>query len=107
MEEYFKVTSKLGKTIRTSLTYWQKIVTIKHPVMSGREREVKRTLVDPEIVKESQRDRSVCLYYRRFRKLYVCVVVRHENHRGFIISTYPVDKVKYGKTLYEKAQTVS
>lgn len=107
MEEYFTVKSKLGKTIRTSLSYWHKIVTFKHPVMRGKQTVVKQTLADPDIVKESQRDESVCLYYRKFRNRYVCVVIRHENGTGFIISTYPVDKVKYGKTIYEKTQTVS
>lgn len=93
MEEYISVLSKLGRTIRTSKTYWQKIVRLKHPVMEGKEKEVKETLENPWIVKQSDKDENVCLYYRPYNKRYICVVVRHENGKGFIISTYPVDTV--------------
>lgn len=33
---YFEVVTPLGIRIRTSLSYWQKIVTFKHPIMAGR-----------------------------------------------------------------------
>lgn len=107
MSIFFAVHSKLNRVIRTTDNYWNKIVTLKHPVMEGKEKEVKQTIADPDIVKESERDANVCLYYIRYAKRYICVVARHENGTGFIISCYPVDKVKEGKILYEKTKSLS
>jgi|SRR3989338_2654688 len=107
MQSYISVHSKLGRTIRTSPNYWDRIVKLKHPVMEGREKEVRAILKDPILIKESARDPDVCLYYRTFAKRYICVVVRHENGTGFIISCYPVDKIKEGKTIYEKDKSLS
>lgn len=105
MEIYFEVHAYSERIIRTTKTYWKKIVTLKHPVMQDCEKEVQVTLKDPEVIKESERDSKVCLYYRKFGKRYICVVVRHENGTGFIISTFPVDEIKKGTVIYEKKQT--
>lgn len=107
MADYLLVLSKLGRKIRTSRAYWDKIVTLKHPVMAGKEKEVAKTIEDPYAVRESERDVNVCLYYRPFGKRYICAVVRHENGTGYIISCYPVDKIKKGKILYEKTKSIS
>lgn len=107
MQDYISVLSKLSRNIRVSKSYWVKIVKLKHPVMGDKEKEVKATLKDPILVKESAKDPDVCLYYRTFAKRYICVVVRHENGTGFIISCYPVDKIKEGKTIYEKDKSLS
>ena len=103
MPEYFEVLSKLKRRIRTTKSYWIKIITLKHPVMAGKESQVKKTLADPDIVKESEKDKSVLLYYKKFAKRFVCAVVRHENGSGFIISCYPVDKIKKGKVIYKRS----
>lgn len=107
MEDYIIVLSKLSRTIRTSKKYWQKIVTIKHPVMFGKERHVIKSLEDPVLVRQSDKDQDVCLYYGSYGKRYICVVVRHEDGTGFVISCYPVDKIKKGKILYEKTKSLS
>lgn len=107
MTDYLSIVSKLGRTIHTTKTYWDKIVNLKHPVMFGKEKEVLAVLKDPVLVKQSERDENVCLYYRVYGKRYLCVVVRHENGTGYIISCYPVDKIKKGKMLYEKAKSIS
>lgn len=110
MTVYFSVRSKFGKEIRTTKTYWTKIVTLKHPVMIGKEDIVKNTLIDPDYIVETEHDTFVCTYYKLYSKRYICVVVRHENGTGFIITTYPADVVKKGKRVYEKtkkAQAVS
>ncbi len=107
MEEYLSIPSKLGRTIRTSKEYWEKIVTLKHPVMKGKEDLVVKTVEDPLLVKRSERDSSVYLYYRFDKNRYICVVVRHENGSGYIISTFPVDTVKRGEIIYEKNTPVS
>lgn len=107
MDDYLKVLSKLNRAIRTSKSYWNTIVTLKHPVMKSKEKEVTGTLKEPILVKQSEKDKNVYLYYRKYIKRYICVVVRHENGTGYIISCYPVDKIKQGKIIYEKGQSLS
>lgn len=41
---YFEIVTPLGIQIRTTPSYWAKIVTFKHPVIAGREDLVKETL---------------------------------------------------------------
>ena len=97
----------MGRKVRTTLVYWQKITTIKHPVMSGQESEVIKTLENPQIIKRSEKDENVYLYYKKFAKRFICVVVRHEDGSGFIISCYPVNKIKKGEIVYEKGKSLS
>lgn len=101
-EIYFKVKSKLGKEISITKSYWNFIVSEKHPVIKGKEGEVKKSLVDPVQIKASQKDPNVILYYHKFEDKYLCVVARHENGTGFIITIYITDKSKKGKMLWER-----
>jgi hypothetical protein len=66
----FEVTSSLGKRVRVTEDYWQKIVTTKHPLMAGCEDLVKGILAQPEVVRRSRKDQSVFLYYGRAEKRY-------------------------------------
>ena len=57
---------------------------------------------DPEEVRRSNIDPNVYLYYRRIGRLY-CVVVKHQtDEEGFIITAYPVDKVKEGEIVWTR-----
>ena len=40
----FEVITPLGFTVRVPRAYWELIISIKHPVMSGHESDVKETL---------------------------------------------------------------
>ena len=40
----FEVITPLGFTVRLTRAYWELIVTMKHPIMSGHESDVKETL---------------------------------------------------------------
>ena len=40
----FVATAPLGFRVRVTRAYWEIIVMIKHPVMAGREDDVKKTL---------------------------------------------------------------
>lgn len=75
--------------------------------MKGREKEVKTILKDPDVIEESEKDHTVCIYYKYINTRYYCVVVKHENGDGFIITAFPVDKIKKGKKIYEKTKIVS
>jgi len=103
VEYHFEVLSKLNRKIRTTTRYWQKIVTLKHPVMAGQDNKVIKTLKYPDTVKLSEKDDKVFLYYKKFAEKYICVVVRHEDGKGFVISTFPVDKIRIGTKVYEKS----
>lgn len=99
---FFKVTTPLGHTIRSSKAYWQYITKIKHPSIAGKEDAVKGTLRHPDIICKSAIDETVYLYYRKIERLY-CVVVKHISPKdGFLITAYLVDKIKEGETVWTK-----
>ena len=99
----FKVTSVLGKSIRTTDAYWDKIIREKHPIMRGKEEDVKKTIRNPDEVRQSKIDKNVFLYYRMVKKMrYICVVVRHENRHGYVITIYLTEEMKEGNTVWKK-----
>lgn len=102
MEIYFEVTCRLGKRIRTTKTHWSLISEVKHLEIAGQEGKVKETLIDPEIIRISEENTRVYLYYRRFGKYYLCVVARHLNDEGFIITCYFTKKIKEGEEIWRK-----
>ena len=99
----FSVVCGLGKRISVTETYWQKIVTIKHPSMAGKESEVQQTLTDADEVRESRSDPQVRMCYRRYGSTHLCVVVKHLNGTGFIVTTYFTERIKEGTTLWTKS----
>ena len=50
----FEVITPLGFTVRVTRVYWELIISIKHPVMSGHESDVKETLADPDEIRVSR-----------------------------------------------------
>ena len=64
--------------------------------MVGKENIVKETLENPEEIRRSRKDLNVYLYYRKVKENYNCVVVKHLNGDGFIITTYLTDRIKAG-----------
>jgi hypothetical protein len=101
-EWYFEVKSVLGKTIRTTTEYWEIIIRFKHPIMRKYEKEAKEALSDSDEVRVSRKDGSVYLYYRKTNKYYVCVLAKHTNNEGFIITAYLADKIKRGEIVWRK-----
>jgi hypothetical protein len=99
----FVVVCVLGKRITVTEDYWQKIITIKHPSMAGHDAQVQETLTDPDEVRESRSDGRVKLYYRGYANLHLCVVVKHLNGDGFIITTYFTDRIKEGVVVWTKS----
>ncbi len=101
MEIFFKVKTPLRVEIRTTADYWAYLITIKHPVMKGKEEIVKTVLQVPDEIRQSRTDKDVFLYYKQFDKLY-CVVVKHRGKGGFLITAYPADRVKEGDVVWKK-----
>lgn len=58
----FEVTTPVDFTVRVTATYWDLIVTIKHPVMAWLERDVKETSENPEQIRVSRSDPKVFLF---------------------------------------------
>jgi hypothetical protein len=99
---YFEVGSSLGKRIRISQAHWDLIVGRKHLEIAGREKEVQAALHDAECVRVSQADKEVFLYYRRSGPYFLCVVCRHTNGEGFVITIYLTDRLKEGHEVWRK-----
>jgi hypothetical protein len=55
----FDVLTPLGFHAHVTRSYWDLIITIKHPAMAGREQDVKRTLEEPEQIRQSRSDLNV------------------------------------------------
>jgi hypothetical protein len=91
---------KLGKRIRCAARHWQSIVR-KHDALTGLADAVADTLQHPRYIRLSKEDDRVFLYYARRGKYVLCVVCRHLNGDGFIITAYLTDRIKKGVTVYE------
>lgn len=99
----FKVPTPLGFSVRITRTHWELIVTIKHPVMRGREADVQGVLRTPDEIRRSRSDPSVHLFYRLERPgRWICAVAKRLNDDGFLIITYPTDAIKEGERIWSK-----
>ena len=102
-DEYFKVSTPLGVTIRTTKKYWKRIIETKHPSIAKHEKGVKLALKDPDQIRKSKQDSRVHLYYRSIGKIYICVVADHlTKTEGYIVTSYLTDRIKEGEQIYVK-----
>ena len=101
-KELFQIKSVLNKQIRTTQSYWQKITVVKHPSIKGKEKEAMKVLKSPDIIRVSNSDKKVFLYYKKYLKNYLCVVVKHENGKGFVVTVYLTNKIKEGRQIWTK-----
>jgi hypothetical protein len=102
MEEtpYFEILTPLRVLIRTTPSYWNNIVTQKHPILANQEELAKLTLKEPSEIRSSFSDPNVFLYYRSDPPYYLCIVVRHLNGEGFIITAYRTHRIKRGQLVW-------
>jgi hypothetical protein len=98
---FFSVKTPLNVEVRTTIDYWKYLITIKHPIMKGKEDTVRAVLQSPDEIRQSSTDKEVFLYYKQFDKLY-CVVVKHIELEGFLITSYLTDKVKEGVVVWTR-----
>ncbi len=102
-ELLFEVLTPLGFRVRVTRAYWELITTIKHPVMAGRENDVKDALQNPSEVRQSKSDPDVYLFYKPERiGRWVCAVSKRLNGEGFLITAYPTDAIKEGDVVWPK-----
>jgi hypothetical protein len=64
----FDAMTPLGFRVCVTKGYWKLIVTTKHPVMTGREDDVKRALEQPDEIRQSKSDERVYLFYKAERE---------------------------------------
>jgi hypothetical protein len=99
----FEVLTPLGFRVRVTEGYWALIITVKHPVMAGREAEIRATLTNPDEIRQSRGDDAVYLFYKFERtKRWVCAVAKRTGDEGFLITAYPTDSIKEGKSVWPK-----
>ena len=102
-EVLFEVDTPVGFRVRVDRSRWEMIVTEKHPVMRGRESDVRAVLGLPDEVRQSKTDTSVLLFYKaEGPKRWVCAVARRSDSEGFLITAYPTDAVKEGTKIWPK-----
>ena len=98
----FEIPTPLGFTVRTIEEYWERIVTEKHWSMRGQEEEVKKTLGDPDLVKQSVADTNVLLFYRPRQEGWTVAVARRLNGEGFLITCYLTAVIKKGTEIWKR-----
>ena len=102
-ELFFEVRTPLGFRVRVTLSYWELIVTIKHPAMYGREADVQNVLRNPDEIRRSRSDPAVYLFYRMERPgRWICAVAKRLDSEGFLITAYPTDAIKEGEWIWSK-----
>ena len=76
---------------------------IKHPESFSDVEEAvekaKNTLQNPEIVVKERIEPSIHLYYKRFARYFICVVAKHLDGKGYIITSY---RVKRGEVVWRR-----
>ncbi len=99
----FEVLTPLGFSVRVTRSYWDLIITFKHPVMAGHEADVQETLKNPNEIHVSKSDPNVYLFYSPERMgRWVCAVAKRLNGEGFLITAYPTDAIKEGKQIWHR-----
>ena len=57
---------------------------------------MKSALENPNEIRVSRKDAKVYLFYRKLNGKYCCVVTKHLNGDGFIVTAYITDRIKIG-----------
>lgn len=107
MEVLFEIHAVTCRNIRTTRAYWRYIMEVKHPesfkqIATKAAEMVMETLSKPEVVVREKLDPCVYLYYRRFEEYFICVVAKHLNGDGYIITSYKTDRVKRGEIIWQR-----
>ena len=98
---YFDATTPLGKKIHTTKSYWDYIADRKHPEIKGKKRAAIETLKNPDTIKQSLVDKGVFLYYQKRKDKYFCVVTKHLDGEGFVITAYITKKLAKGEIVWQ------
>lgn len=99
----FEMSTPLGFKVRVTYSYWELIVSVKHPVMRERETDVQDVLQTPDEIRRSHSDPDVILFYRLEQPgRWLCAIAKRLNGDGFLITAYPTDAIKEGERIWSK-----
>lgn len=103
-EILFDELTPLGFSVHVTIQYWEVVTIIKHPIMLGREENVRETLRDPDEIRVSKSDSSVFLFYKtqNEKRWVVAVTKQVDETKGFLITAYLTDAIKAGETIWQK-----
>jgi len=78
---------------------------LEHPEMKGMAAEIRRVLMQPQLVRRSRLDDAVRLFYEFYAQTIVggkwlCVVVKYAENDAFVVTAYLTDKPKPGEDLW-------
>ncbi|MDI6731145.1 MAG: hypothetical protein QME05_01000 [Candidatus Margulisbacteria bacterium] len=101
----FELTDQFHRNIRLSKERFDHV--LEHPEMVDAEQRIKESILVPDIIKQSKHDAKVWLYYKLFPKTpvttkYLSVIIKVLNGQGFTITAYYTNKVKEGKTIWQR-----
>ena len=101
----FLVVDQLKRTIRLTKERHQHIV--ERLEMTGQEDRIRETIALPDIVKVSRHDPHALCYYRWYEatpvtKKHLLCIVKVLNHEGFVVTAFYTDRVKEGKTEWQR-----
>jgi len=99
----FEIVDVFGKRIRTTQSYWHKIIAQKHTEFTYTSDDVITTLTHPDSVYQSVTDDTIALYRKEMKDDTMIVVAKHLNGEGFIVTVYQTTKTKVkGTQLWPK-----
>lgn len=106
-EILFEVEDVLGRKVRTTKDYWQRIITIKHRELKYGIDEAKQTLTEPNEIRQSVTDETILLYAKSFQQYDILiVVVKVLNGDGFLVTVYHTTEYKQkGKLIWSKQKS--
>ena len=99
------ITDVFGNNIR--LTEERLNHILLHPEMQNMTHLIEQTLVAPLLVKKSNSDKAVYLYYEYCLNTdvgdkWLCVAVKHLENDAFVVTAYLTDKPKTGEIIWQK-----
>lgn len=104
-DSIFVVSDLFGRDIR--LSEERVIHILQRSELEGQLGKIEQTLMDPDVVKRSNHDPEIFLYYRWYGRTpvgskYLVCIAKLENHHGFVLTSFFTDKVKVGETIWQR-----
>ncbi|MCS6936929.1 MAG: hypothetical protein NZ610_05735 [Candidatus Bipolaricaulota bacterium] len=100
-----RIRSVLGRVVELTEERWEHI-RFEHPIMQDQLAKIRETLRSPDVIKRSNYDPEVVLFYKFYEMLeggkHVTVVVKWSPKRSFVLTAYLTDRVKKGATIWPR-----
>lgn len=103
MKVVFEVKAAFEKKVRLTEERLNHTV-FKHPELSNKTDKIRYTLMHPDLIRKSQYNSNVWLYYKFYKELrkYLTIVVKLFNKEGFVITAYITDRIKIGEEVWKE-----